>query len=624
MHLTIKKRLFYSVSAVILIIVVQGIASLIFQKTIQSRNAHIESLINNEILIKEKLVDHVVWVNELAESIITGSHFKGITDPHQCAFGKWYYDLIKNNGTDDLTTEQKKIFHDMEAPHRELHNSAIAITNEKYQDEKIARYRDETKKSLSRIRELFSNFIYLNDTRRNTEISSLHASVRSFTIINIIIILLLCALAFFSGTAISRRILSQIDRMKEGLHRLTQGHLAETMQFEKVKCSEIRNCGKEDCSMYDKMNCSCFIEVGSYAPLIGNTIACPSILKGKFRDCRECDVMKKLAPDELTEMAILLDTFREKLKSIIARVQEMTFTLTTSSDEISKATINFSENAQNQAASAEEISATIEEISAAVEHIAFNARDQHGSMEELMKDIYKLSDAVLEMNRHIEETRSITESITEKARSGEDSLKSMNNSMGKINESSHEMIGIVEMINDISDQTNLLSLNAAIEAARAGESGRGFAVVADEISKLADQTASSIKNINRLIQENNTEINLGMKISNETVEGISIIIEGVDSIVNMINRISEYMNLQVKSNSNVSQSADEVKTKSNEIKVSTEEQKTAFNEIVVSISNINELTQSNASGAEEIAGNTEQLHGMAEELMKEMDFFKLK
>jgi methyl-accepting chemotaxis protein len=106
----------------------------------------------------------------------------------------------------------------------------------------------------------------------------------------------------------------------------------------------------------------------------------------------------------------------------------------------------------------------------------------------------------------------------------------MDDGMKKIGASSGEMTGIVEIINSISDQINLLSLNAAIEAARAGDAGRGFAVVADAISKLADQTATSIKDIDGLIRANTEEIERGISNARTTIETISGIIEGVESI----------------------------------------------------------------------------------------------
>jgi methyl-accepting chemotaxis protein len=86
---------------------------------------------------------------------------------------------------------------------------------------------------------------------------------------------------------------------------------------------------------------------------------------------------------------------------------------------------------------------------------------------------------------------------------------------------SREMVAFVNLINDIADKVNLLSLNAAIEAARAGEAGRGFAVVADEISKLADATTHNAKEIEKLIRENEVLINASTGRVAETAQVIT-------------------------------------------------------------------------------------------------------
>jgi methyl-accepting chemotaxis protein len=103
------------------------------------------------------------------------------------------------------------------------------------------------------------------------------------------------------------------------------------------------------------------------------------------------------------------------------------------------------------------------------------------------------------------------------------------------------MSGILKIINEISEQINLLSLNAAIEAARAGDAGRGFAVVADEISQLADRTAQSLKEIASLISINNREIGEGQQGVDDAMNVIGRLVEGIGQINETTRAITGFM-----------------------------------------------------------------------------------
>ena len=227
------------------------------------------------------------------------------------------------------------------------------------------------------------------------------------------------------------------------------------------------------------------------------------------------------------------------------------------------------------------------------------------------------------MNTVIQKTLLDTKSISVEAVSGADALSSMNTSMSQIVESSKDMKNIIEIINSISEKINLLALNASIEAARAGQAGKGFAVVALEISRLADQTASSVKDIDSLIKKNNKQIASGIETVNVMMKKTDSINSGVDSIVLKMNSIFDYMQRQITTKFLVERETEVVKGQASEIQQITREQKVAFNEIVKAITFINEISHSNTESSQLIAIKSLELSKVAESLKKNVDFFKL-
>lgn len=314
-----------------------------------------------------------------------------------------------------------------------------------------------------------------------------------------------------------------------------------------------------------------------------------------------------------------LDINRELLVSLAS----VSSSLDDSSKNMAENSLHFSENIQKQSVSIEEITATIEELASGSENITDNVLHQFDSMKVLMEKVETVSSISSTMSSRISGAINLTSGISGKAQSGETNIRNMNSSITEISSTSAEMSGILSIINDISDRINLLSLNASIEAARAGEAGRGFAVVADEIGKLADQTSSSVKNIASLIKKSESEVNKGMVNVKDTVSVIREIIQGVTAIHEMMSSIEASMSENILSNKSIADEAAKANILAESIKNATIEQKKALDEIMTAVTYINELSQSNSAGAEEISANSDDILRMSGDVKEKVNRFTI-
>ncbi|MBN1498136.1 MAG: hypothetical protein JXA07_15290 [Spirochaetes bacterium] len=304
------------------------------------------------------------------------------------------------------------------------------------------------------------------------------------------------------------------------------------------------------------------------------------------------------------------------IKGLYDSIRNVMGRLASHSEVLSQESNSYSAESQSQASAIEQITATTEEVSIGMDMVTEHVARQNQGASSLLDDIESLSGSIAEVAQRIQRSRAIADEVSEIATSGSELLSEMSRSFSTVSESSGRMTGIVGMIGDISDKTNLLSLNAAIEAARAGEAGRGFAVVADEISKLADQTAASIKEIDGLIKANVEEIGRGMTNMDATVNTIMQIIQGVTNINQEIDDVSRRMADQNEINRKVTGEAGEVASMSDEIQGSVTDQKSAVAEIVKSITALNEITQVYSDGARKLSEKSRELDSMVRELHK--------
>jgi len=327
--------------------------------------------------------------------------------------------------------------------------------------------------------------------------------------------------------------------------------------------------------------------------------------------------------DEIGRMVGDMRNLRNALIGIISNIRGMSDELSASSEETATAADTFSSSSQKQAAAIEEINATIEEVTAGVNTVNSNAKEQLGSVELLADSVKTLKAIEKNIDETVQSISDLSSDVSGRADEGNNSLLTMQKRFGEISQSSGNMLDVVNVITDIADQINLLSLNAAIESARAGEAGRGFAVVADEISKLAEETSINVKTIQQNIVLNDEKIKQGEVIVNDSLDKLKIVIEGVRTIAESIKSVENEINTQAETSNVVNAESGQVKRKSEEIQAAINEQNIAMEEITSSIGNINQTVQATAAGSEEIAGSSAEVSRLSQNLQSQISVFRL-
>ena len=242
-------------------------------------------------------------------------------------------------------------------------------------------------------------------------------------------------------------------------------------------------------------------------------------------------------------------------------------------------------------ASSGRVSVGASELANASQMLAESAELQAASVEELAATTNSVADHVEESHRDAEASAKETAKVTAMIEQNQEKMTMMMDAMEEIRQTSQQVVGIIQTIEEIADQTNLLSLNASIEAARAGEAGKGFAVVADEIGKLALESAKAASSTRNLIELSMEEISKGNNIATDAMTALKESVSAVDHVNEMIKNTARNSAIQAESMEQLRIGIDEIARGIQDNSAASQETSATSDELATQADLLNKMVQ---------------------------------
>ena len=413
-------------------------------------------------------------------------------------------------------------------------------------------YGEDYSASIAQINAIKEQFLADLDNRTSTEVNSLQHETEVIKMNMIAALIVVAVMQLLNMIIVRIRLLRPMIVVRDQMGEISQGNLSANFPLE-ANTSEI---GMLVASIHETKG-----ELKKYINDIDTILS--QMADGKMDQFIEGQYRGEFLPIQ-TAMKQILDSLNMALSQIYRTAEQV-------SDESRKMTSDaqvLSSGAVKQASAVEQLSASIQELSMQVDRSSEDAEDARTST----------SEATMQLEMCSEKMGALTEA------------------MNDISRSSQQIGGIIKTIEDISFQTNILSLNAAVEAAHAGEAGKGFAVVAEEVSSLANKSSMAAKDITELIENSIRLVKEGTVLSSDTKQALVKGVSGAHKSTELVERIAESAGQQVQ----------------------------ALHQLTAGMKQISEVVQTNATMAEKSASSAEELYTQAEELKVSVERFQLR
>ncbi|MEA4897513.1 MAG: methyl-accepting chemotaxis protein [Christensenellaceae bacterium] len=271
--------------------------------------------------------------------------------------------------------------------------------------------------------------------------------------------------------------------------------------------------------------------------------------------------------DEIGMMAGSINRFAGHLAQTMGGINDASAYVATAAGQVSSMSMSLSQGSAEQAGAVEQFNASLEDIAAKTGQNA----------------------------QYAAQANTLSDTTKDRAEQGNAKMNAMLTAMSQIDEASGNISKIIKVIDDIAFQTNILALNAAVEAARAGEHGKGFAVVAEEVRNLAARSAEAAKETTAMIEASIVKTAAGSKVAQDTATALKEIMRLVQEAAGLMDSIA----------------------------VSSNEQAMGIEQLRIGLEQITQVVQSNSASSQESSAASEKLLGQAQLLKEQVAYFRM-